>query len=95
MNATNQEDFNQVRAMIKLDQRDIDQFAKDASDVITKKIDKEKIKSTEKIATQTNEAKSVMNNAKLRSSEKIKKSEVKKAPTAPAQKPKAQTPLKK
>lgn len=98
MNASNQEDYNQVRAAIKLDSRDVDQFARDASDVITKKLDKEKLKSTEKIALQTNEAKSKINNAKLRSAEKLKKTEAKKqqvAPTAPAQQPKVQTPLKK
>ena len=93
MNAKNQEDFNQVRAMLKLDQREVDQFANEASDVITKKIDKMKIASTERIATQTNEAKSMMNNAKLRSTEKMKKSEVKKAPVAVP--PTTQTPLKK
>ena len=101
MNATNQEDYNQVRAMIKLHSRDVDQFAKDASAVITKQIDKDKLKANLKIATEANEAKTMINNAKLRSAEKMKKNEGSKqaqpavAPTAPAQKPKAQTPLKK
>ena len=94
MNSTNQEDFNQVRSMIKLDSREIDQFAKDASSVITKQIDKDKIKATVKIAQESNESKSSINNAKLKSAEKLKK-ETPKIPIAPAQQPKAQTPLKK
>ena len=97
MNAKNQEDYNHVRSMIGLSRRNVDQFAGDASAVITKQIEKDKIKANLNIAQQTNEAKTMMNNAKLRSAEKTSKQQAKAqpAPTAPAQKPKAQTPLKK
>lgn len=88
MNAGNQEDYNFVRSMINLDGREVDKYALDASAVITKQLEKDKLK----IAQQNNEVTSTMNNAKLRSVEKMKRQEV---PTTPAQTPKAQTPLKK
>ncbi len=66
INPTNQEDFNHVRSMIKLPQREIDKFAKDMSKVLTEQTEQAVAKDSLNVKREDIAAKERMNKVKTK-----------------------------
>ena len=80
MNPGNQEDYNHVRTMLKLPQREVDKFAKDMLKVHTQQVEHEVAKDGMNVKREDMQSKERMNKAKLKSAEKV-------AASRPAPKP--------
>ena len=81
VNPTDQEDYNHVRSMLKLPQREVDKYAKDMSKVLTEQTAQAVAKDGLNVKREDIAAKERMNTAKNKSAEKVAKSRPK--PTAP------------
>lgn len=71
VNPTDQEDYNHVRSMVKLPQREVDKFAKDMVKVHTEQTNQQVAKDGLNVKREDIAAKERMNKAKVKSAEKV------------------------
>ena len=73
MNAGDQEDYNHVRTLLKLPQRNVDTFAKDMNKVLTQKTQQQTMVDTLEVKREDIASKERMNKDKIKSTEKTAK----------------------